>query len=389
MRGTIVWILFSAILLQISFASSVDNELSMVSRDAEDVRAAASSVSNVTSVITATPTPDLEYEESEDTVENQKEDTSLTAMENQQSNALNVSIRVKKRRERNRRRYRRRMREGKRDWSKYSRVHIFCSAYNDLEVFKNYKFKGGALTWKTYFHKRFALKKGDVILVKIVTDHDHHYGGICSAQVETPGGFEFFSTGRSERWTVSKGYDFGTGDDELERLVDVKYKPERWVKPEVVEDMSQKCPSYPYEATKAEYVWEKESKGRDMAYLRYVHGYEKKKANVGGDECECIPLPKTMSLCYYWTDESKRLCDSKECGQKYKCIGPAKQGAMNCIAKPIDSIIVPKYPGASECKYKKVGEDDRHVVPYDFPEGSMEVGRGEGKDGGGTGESSD
>ena len=362
MRGAIVWILFSALLLQISIASNVDDELSMKSTNAEDVRVTATSVITVTLATDATPKPDVNDEKLEDSTEDDEE----TAIEDGESNSLNDSVRIS-RKERNRMRYRRRDRDDIRDWSKYSRVHLYCSAYNDLEVFKNYRFKGGVRTWKTYYHKRFALKKGDVILVKIVTDHEHHYGGICSVQVELPGGFEFFSTGRSDRWTVSKGHEFGIGDDELEKLVDMRYKPERWVKPEVVENMSQKCPSYPYKASKAKYVWEKESKGWDIVYLRYVHRMEKKKVRVGGDECECIALPRTKSVCYYWTDEAKGLCDSKGCGQKYKCVGPAKRGAMNCIAKAIDSVVVPKYPGASECKHKQAGEEDRHVVPYDFP----------------------
>lgn len=366
MREIIVWILLSALSLQISFASNMDDGSSMRTRDTKGFGIKAPSFTNTTSK------PVVKHKESIDSVQNKRNETSLIVTESVRLGRQYESIREKKRRERNRKRYRTNGRQGKRDWSKYARVHVFCSAYNDMEVFKNYRFKGGARTWKTYYHKRFAMKKGDIIIVKVVTDHDHHYGGICSAQVETPGGFEFFSTGKSERWTVSKGYKFGTGDDELEKLVDEKYKPERWVKPEIVKGMSPKCPSYPYDATKAEYVWEKESKKQDMIYLRYVHRYVQKKASAGRDECECIPLPRTMSLCYYWTDEAQKLCKSKECGQKYKCVGPAKRGAMNCIGKPVDSVVVPKYPGASECEYEKAAEGNRHVVPYDFPEGPIE-----------------
>ena len=400
-------------------------------------------------------------------------------------------------------------------------IDLYCSAYNSLSVFKNTVPVGGVYSWKNLYHKRLSVKKGDVIVVKVVVDAKYHYGAICSVREIVGRSERYHSTGRSRRWMASRGYKWGRGDDSIKKLSKVCYKKKRWNRPMVVEMREGRCGQYPYSKTKAAYVWEKGCEKRKMVYLRYVHGKVKckgSKKRVGGkkggkgvkkgnkgkkgkkgkkskkgkkgkkvkkdkknmknkknkkgkktksdkrmknkknkksrkdqkkykskrkhkngkkdkrnkvekgnkgnkqqkkhktnksnkngnghkkdkreeqdkgegdkqnkkdkhqnlhkrtkpwtgeEECECVPLPRSPTYCYYWTDEKHGLCDSKECGQKYECIGPAKQGSINCISRPVEYIIVRKYSTTNECKYRKADDGARHVVPYDFPEPMM------------------
>lgn len=95
MRGLIVWIIFSALMLQISLASNVDGDLSMLTMDTE-----AFGITN-TSVIRAKPTSTMKHEKSVDSVTNEKNKTLLKATASERLKTEDEYIEIKRRREMN------------------------------------------------------------------------------------------------------------------------------------------------------------------------------------------------------------------------------------------------------------------------------------------------
>lgn len=59
-------------------------------------------------------------------------------------------------------------------------------------------------------------------------------------------------------------------------------------------------------------------------------------------------------FCYYQTDQAQWLCDSKECGRKYKYIEPAKRGAMNSISCLLSVIVSKMMQPTSVCLFERM-----------------------------------
>ncbi|CDF40921.1 unnamed protein product [Chondrus crispus] len=260
--------------------------------------------------------------------------------------------------------------KAQKDWSLITvaatdRAWVFVNGFHVMDV----------LSRSQVAKKRYPLKKGDVVAVKamdtVLKSGDkktlpHEFGFVVDVHHR---GRHITTRPRKGPWRVTAMYKT---PDPAQQFAFMKkgFNDCMWDLPVAPKKPPRvRATPFPY-SRGARYVWASNAQRPSaIVFARLIiEGDEKRCQKLngqgsGGDlkTCACREVRSADgSVCHYFIDFRKKICDSRRCEPKYECTSQAKDSLI-CIKRFITHRIVPIH-GTETCKL----EPDEHYiyVPY-------------------------